>query len=456
MGGLDHFIDIKNFLDSDLFTVLIDDTELKNFALDLDSQKLDIQLFSLLEIEDNLVYVDTSKDFLNFINFLLSDYRTLIIYQRMTYQFISNEIDYISKLAKVIWLHVINKNPKYIIFSSTPHRIESWIYAKVFEYLNLNIYILDSVPLLERIWLRRGIDHMKILDISNTGYQKNLTDQEAEFLKSQFNEEGNEDHNIKVRISPEKGALRQFFSDILASFKYSLPRFPLRIYEAILKLRLRLFYNSNSDKECSGSYCIFYLHYQPERSTLPEGNLFLSQIMAAQILSSKLHPNMTLYIKEHPSTWSFPLDIRFRNKNYYRKLLDLPNVKLLSMQANNFSSIDNASFVATISGKIGFQALLREKPVIYFGNASFSSHKGSIPIKEFLACKNLDNLKSFNNNMANMNQSFIKWIVRCSFLTSGDYQNWKDKRKANFKEAYKHILPIDLDLVDVYDHKQFN
>ena len=48
------------------------------------------------------------------------------------------------------------------------------------------------------------------------------------------------------------------------------------------------------------NFLLFALHFQPERSTMPEGGIFNDQILALKLLSQNIPDNFIIYVKEHP------------------------------------------------------------------------------------------------------------------------------------------------------------
>lgn len=124
-------------------------------------------------------------------------------------------------------------------------------------------------------------------------------------------------------------------------------------------------------------YVYMPLHYQPERSTCPEGGAYTDQILAAQVVASKLPEGWQLYVKEHPS--------QFSDKGYgelgrsltdYQKLKEIPGVKLVSLDTSTFALTDSAKAVVTITGTPGWEAVLRGKPAITFGEPWYSTCSG--------------------------------------------------------------------------------
>lgn len=130
------------------------------------------------------------------------------------------------------------------------------------------------------------------------------------------------------------------------------------------------------------------LHYQPERTTSPEGGAFADQILLLEILDRVLPSDVYIVVKEHSTQFlvgwngaTSPITAG-RSKVFYKRLSKLSGrVKFVSTEVPPFEFIDGAIGIATVTGTIGFEALLRSKPVICFGDAWYKGAPGVYPVK---------------------------------------------------------------------------
>lgn len=88
----------------------------------------------------------------------------------------------------------------------------------------------------------------------------------------------------------------------------------------------------------------------------------------------------TLLVKEHPSIFTGKYDVRYRNPQFYKDIVELKNVKLISIEADTFELIDEVEAIATITGTVGVQSLMRGTPVFLFGYGSYRSARGVIEV----------------------------------------------------------------------------
>ena len=114
-----------------------------------------------------------------------------------------------------------------------------------------------------------------------------------------------------------------------------------------------------------GPFAFFPLHTEPEVSLLVQGRGFLNQIEVIRSLASSLPVGWQLLVKEHPAS------VGKRPIGYYRKLLAIPNVRLVRTSCKSNTLIAHASLVVVISGTIGFEAIVQGKPVAVLGNTPF-------------------------------------------------------------------------------------
>jgi CDP-glycerol glycerophosphotransferase (TagB/SpsB family) len=192
------------------------------------------------------------------------------------------------------------------------------------------------------------------------------------------------------------------------------------------------------------NYIFFPLHFQPERSTLPEGLLFSDQLKAIKILSNVLPKNWKIVVKEHPR--QLIIDYRnfhYRSKKFYIDLQKIKNVIYMSSKSNYFELLKHCRVTATISGSVTFDGLLVNKPGITFASTWLDDH---CYINLY---KNLSDLKFFlininNNKFTKFDKELINFFLRnrgkfyngCSFdgwwsVYSGKIRNIMIKNSVN-------------------------
>lgn len=160
-----------------------------------------------------------------------------------------------------------------------------------------------------------------------------------------------------------------------------------RDWALLAKVKLRRSYESianhfDMSRLTSESYVYLALHYQPERTTCPEGGRFNDQYLAASILAHALPEGWTLLIKEHPSQFLWQTEGELgRWDGYYAQFLSLPRTSFVPLSLPSQTLMSRAKAVATITGMVGWEACARGYPVIVFGEPWYASCPGVCSVK---------------------------------------------------------------------------
>lgn len=117
------------------------------------------------------------------------------------------------------------------------------------------------------------------------------------------------------------------------------------------------------DKE---KYVFYPLHSEPEIALSLYGRDHQNQIETIRRLAQSIPINWKLIVKEHPRS------LGYRTKNWYRRLLEIPNVYFAGTDTIPYFWLKKASAVVTVSSHVGFEALVFGKPVIVLGDAAYS------------------------------------------------------------------------------------
>lgn len=121
-------------------------------------------------------------------------------------------------------------------------------------------------------------------------------------------------------------------------------------------------YKANKNPKLNKKYIYVALHFQHEATTCPLGGVFVNQHLMLDILSNI---DIPIYVKEHPRISSN------RNIDYYNRILKLKNTCLIPIDFDNDSLIENAFAIATVTGTAGWEATLKGKPCLAFGNIHY-------------------------------------------------------------------------------------
>lgn len=169
----------------------------------------------------------------------------------------------------------------------------------------------------------------------------------------------------RMAIYIKRNDLKLLINKMLYLFKI---RFNSKIFlKKVEKIEENIDFNSK--------FYFFPLHLQPEATTLPNGGVFVDQLLAIKMISKNLPSDTFLYVKEHPSYWIMKKRLEgvkeSRSINFYNEIKALKNVKLINHKYNSLDLIEKCKCLVTVTGTAGFEAIFNSKPVMLFGNAFY-------------------------------------------------------------------------------------
>ena len=168
------------------------------------------------------------------------------------------------------------------------------------------------------------------------------------------------------RQSATAGPQRQLPMEMPHSRTYALLR--KYAWEAKLWRLRRLYSRLISQPDYSADYIFFPLHYQPERTTMPEGGAYHDQLLAIRTLSNAIPANWSIVVKEHPVQFNAGKSaVVFRTQSYYEDLAAIPKVKIVDTSESSDKLVANAKFTSTVTGSSGWESLVNGIPCLVFG-----------------------------------------------------------------------------------------
>lgn len=64
--------------------------------------------------------------------------------------------------------------------------------------------------------------------------------------------------------------------------------------------------------------------------------------------------------------------VGYRTRSYYKELIKIPNVRLISPMRNGHDLVQKAKLVVTLTGTVGWEAIMFKKPVITLGDVYYN------------------------------------------------------------------------------------
>jgi len=175
-------------------------------------------------------------------------------------------------------------------------------------------------------------------------------------------------------------------------------------------------------------FIFFGLHFQPEANTCPQGGKFHSLTYVCDILS-RAFPQHKIYVKEHP----YPS--RNRSENFYDRMLANTNVQFVPMDTNPIDLIMKSEAVATVTGTIGWEAILRRKQCISFGHSYYANAPGVFTVNQewpLESCKKIAKYikkKYWVHDITKKEMLSFIWIMHCN----------------SYKQTYDDLKPAILE-----------
>lgn len=205
------------------------------------------------------------------------------------------------------------------------------------------------------------------------------------------------------------------------------------LYMNKYKKKLKETYESlTTPPDYNEDYVALFLHYQPEATSCPGGDIFVDQRLCIEMLLNYLPSNYKIYVREHPHQFS-----RMQNghtgrmRDLYDDLIKNERVKLISTDVIAFDLISSAKAVCTITGTVGWEAMVRRKPVIAFGLGWYENYaKGVLRITDE---KSAENMLQFIDNYQYDEHSLLAYLASVGKNTKLAYY---------FKDMYKKELGI--------------
>jgi hypothetical protein len=144
-------------------------------------------------------------------------------------------------------------------------------------------------------------------------------------------------------------------------------------------------------------FVYFPLHFEPERTTNPDGDRFHDQVLAIIELRKLIPNDIYIYVKEHPSQFYISdRGSRGRSPLFYDLIKNIKNVKLIDPYEDSFKILRQAIFVATINGTVAIEAAIMKKKALVFGDSWLSGCPNIISWDDNIKYQDLLDMKTSN------------------------------------------------------------
>jgi len=306
------------------------------------------------------------------------------------------------------WNHIIlHENIDLFLNGGIPHEIYDFIIYSLCRLRNIPCLFFINSPINGVVFISNDWEKEPATSVAETYNQIISQRPEKIYLSDRFR------HHYDIQTSPSEDPI-PWYMDSKFNPNITKPRLPIvsldRLFMLLKKVKKALenqqlidksieklvkriqttrkkklldFYEHNTTiPDLSKEYIYVPLHYQPECSTSPMAGAFVNQILIVQMIASLIPSGIYIYVKEHPFQTPY-----FRDTNFYKDLLAIPQVQLISREYNSFRLIENCLAVATATGTAGWEALFRQKPVLMFGHTFYQYAPGVFSIHSLQDCR---------------------------------------------------------------------
>ena len=343
------------------------------------------------------------NDFFTSDNYLIAKDRSLKMMDRIDDLAVMSRLDREAVFnMTVIWaLSKFEKIlPDLLISVENPHTHIHYTILQICKFLNIESVKFNAWTPLPLLSLRNAINH-KPININKKLDEKNIQKFSKEIDNYvdniyQRSEIYKTSHTEIERLESQKTSWKieqiiKFIKDTFRKYKSKNHYLESRDYDPLnpfkfntlkkLKIIKRrktnlikaLNHSVSNEINLSKKFIYFGLHYEPEKTTLPDGGIFHDQFLAILKLREFVPKDIKIYVKEHPSMFYDSLyGFRGRSPLFYRLLKNINNIEILGTNHKTLDLIDKSIFTATITGTLGIESAILGKKSIIFGESWFS------------------------------------------------------------------------------------
>jgi hypothetical protein len=301
-----------------------------------------------------------------------------------------------------------------VIFHTPPHHLHDYLFSKVATLLGLEVLVVKLSPLPWRAWVCEGVDEQRVVGQRESADKLSITTKQYIESLSGAYDKAIPEYERKL-ASSAKGQSLSVKADISDFFNLLLSKRPLSsVFRLLAMLRKVELYRKYTDLSAGfklpEKFVVLFLHFQPERTSVPEGLSYSAQWLAIKQISQALPDGMKLVVKEHQAMFRRQLDPRTRDMNFYHSITQLDNVVVAPLDFDTFTLVDSSSAVVTLTGTVGFEALIRRKPVIALGVAPYKDAPGVFSPKNYTDLSGaLRSLKSVHLSDQHL-ERYLLWV----------------------------------------------
>lgn len=292
--------------------------------------------------------------------------------------------------------------PNLLLFPVTPHFVETyalWFCAKVLGIRTLWFQPSSVAPMMlprenldDFVRVSDYVDQFssESLAIADQSFARSISklqnlDAPRYILRQEI--AAREAQNLTGRLRALRAVLfwmitNRFSSRFLVTAESAVPRGARRFLQIFVprslsrRLRSKALQYASPVKD-DKPFALFALHYEPERTSVPEGGIEMSQVQYLLKANNFLPEGVTLRVREHSSQLSPALQgYKGRSPHFYELVVGRFGMDL-DVNSPMRELLESSLVVFTVTGNIALEAALRGTPVVYFGNPWWAGMPGT-------------------------------------------------------------------------------
>jgi hypothetical protein len=322
-----------------------------------------------------------------------------------TFRTVDREV-VLRRLQLALLSQLLRSKPTHVVFEETPHEVADFALFRLAGWLRIPVLFFQPSLVGPQVLARSSLT--EILDVEcpligprNLAADRRTVQNISQGAISKLRTGGGTaqlDRQRRVDRVSARGGQRirvlGYVADRLASTPAnrlvnltghrSLAEYARRALEVVLEWSLRRSLQQavatlpSKPSSPGRKHALFALHYEPERTNMPEGLPYLSQLDAVLAARAFLPSEVTLLVKEHYSQQSSSLrGYVGRSITAYEFLNSVPGIEVLGVAASSSDLIREAECVFTMTGKVGIEAAFAGTRAVYMGQPWWGEMPGS-------------------------------------------------------------------------------
>ena len=223
--------------------------------------------------------------------------------------------------------------------------------------------------------------------------------------------------------------------------------YKIRFYKKNNAMWLKQYNKMAIEPDYSKKYIYFGLQLTPEETTMPRAGVFSEQYTSIQLMARAAEKeNVFVYVKEH-------FVQTFRDKEVYKLLKSIPNVRLIKTSESSFDLMSNSIAVATQTGTCILEGALLGKPALVVSEGCFwKGMPGVFEItNEEQGAQVIHKILSGYHTEQNEIRKYFYAIQENTLKCYIQKEFWKQSDKSEHKESVKRMLGLIDDFIEKHE-----